>query len=98
MRVVAMPLGESRADAVASLRRWNFGGHAGLLHFPWEGPFTGAERRLPQHPEVAARQREMCRRWARTEARSRLEAAVTERGAYPANGAVAWAASETASS
>ena len=29
----------------------------------WEGPFDGSERRLPQHPEVAARQREACRRW-----------------------------------
>jgi VRR-NUC domain len=32
------------------------------LH-PWEGPFSGAERRLPQHPEVAARQRAACQRW-----------------------------------
>jgi hypothetical protein len=29
----------------------------------WEGPFTGAERRLPMHPAIAARQREACRRW-----------------------------------
>jgi hypothetical protein len=29
----------------------------------WEGPFSGAERRLPQLPEEAALQREACRRW-----------------------------------
>jgi hypothetical protein len=28
---------------------------------PWEGPFTGEESRLPQHPAVAARARELRR-------------------------------------
>jgi hypothetical protein len=30
---------------------------------PFEGPFTGDEKRLPQHPAVAARSRELRRRW-----------------------------------
>jgi hypothetical protein len=30
---------------------------------PWEGPFTGEEKRLPQHPETAARNREANRQW-----------------------------------
>jgi hypothetical protein len=42
---------------------------------PWEGPFTGAERRLPQHPEVRARQREACRRWRERKRARALEAA-----------------------
>ena len=47
---------------------------------PWEGPFSGAERRLPQHPEVAARQRAACQRWrAQKRARALEEAAATER-------------------
>jgi hypothetical protein len=29
----------------------------------WEGPFTGEEKRAPQHPLVRAKQREACRRW-----------------------------------
>jgi hypothetical protein len=29
----------------------------------WEGPFDGTEKRLPQHPETAARSREVNRRW-----------------------------------
>ena len=29
----------------------------------WEGPFDGAEKRLPQHPAVAERQRLACRLW-----------------------------------
>ena len=46
----------------------------------WEGPFSGAERRLPQHPEVAARQRETCRRWRqRKRARELAAQAATER-------------------
>ena len=49
------------------------------LH-PWEGPFSGAERRLPQHPEVAARQREACRRWRERKRARALEASTaTER-------------------
>jgi hypothetical protein len=49
------------------------------LH-PWEGPFTGAERRLPMHPAIAARQREACRRWReRKRARALEEAAAAER-------------------
>jgi hypothetical protein len=30
---------------------------------PWEGPFTGNEARLPQHPKVASERREANRRW-----------------------------------
>jgi hypothetical protein len=30
---------------------------------PWEGPFTGDEARLPQHPKVARERREFNRRW-----------------------------------
>ena len=30
---------------------------------PWEGPFTGEEKRLPRHPLVRERQREANRRW-----------------------------------
>ena len=30
---------------------------------PWEGPFDGSEKRLPQHPAIAARQRQYARRW-----------------------------------
>lgn len=30
---------------------------------PWEGPFDGSERTLPQHPAVAAYRREVNRRW-----------------------------------
>lgn len=30
---------------------------------PWEGPFTGEEKRLPQHPLVREKQREANRRW-----------------------------------
>jgi hypothetical protein len=30
---------------------------------PWEGPFTGAERRVPMYPAIAERQREYARRW-----------------------------------
>jgi hypothetical protein len=29
----------------------------------WEGPFTGEEKRAPQHPLVREKQREACRRW-----------------------------------
>jgi hypothetical protein len=29
----------------------------------WEGPFTGEEKRLPQHPLVREKQRLACRRW-----------------------------------
>ena len=29
----------------------------------WEGPFTGEEKRTPQHPLVREKQREACRRW-----------------------------------
>jgi hypothetical protein len=29
----------------------------------WEGPFDGTEKRLPQHPETAARNRAVNRRW-----------------------------------
>jgi hypothetical protein len=29
----------------------------------WEGPFTGEEKRVPQHPLVREKQREACRRW-----------------------------------
>jgi hypothetical protein len=42
---------------------------------PWEGPFTGEEKRLPQHPAVAARQREACRRWSE---RQRTRKAATQ--------------------
>jgi hypothetical protein len=42
---------------------------------PWEGPFTGAERRLPQHPAVAARQREYARCWRERKRARVLEAA-----------------------
>jgi hypothetical protein len=28
---------------------------------PWEGPFDGSEKRLPQHPAIAERQREYAR-------------------------------------
>jgi hypothetical protein len=45
---------------------------------PWEGPFTGAERRLPQHPAIAARQREACRRWREKKRAHVLEAAARE--------------------
>jgi hypothetical protein len=30
---------------------------------PFEGPFNGSERRLPQHPVVAAERAAACRRW-----------------------------------
>lgn len=30
---------------------------------PWEGPFTGEEKRLPRHPLVQERQRRANRRW-----------------------------------
>ena len=30
---------------------------------PWEGPFLGTERRLPQHPQVANERRAARRRW-----------------------------------
>jgi hypothetical protein len=30
---------------------------------PWEGPFTGEEKKLPRHPAVRERQREVMRRW-----------------------------------
>jgi hypothetical protein len=29
----------------------------------WEGPFTGEEKKLPRHPAVRERQREVMRRW-----------------------------------
>jgi hypothetical protein len=40
------------------LRRWRE-----VPRQRWEGPFDGSEKRLPQHPAIAARQREACRRW-----------------------------------
>jgi hypothetical protein len=55
---------------------------------PWEGPFSGAERRLPQHPEVAARQREACRRWRERKHALKLAAAAERNdGAGPSRGA-----------
>jgi hypothetical protein len=51
---------------------------------PWEGPFDGSEKRLPQHPAVAARQRAYCRRW-RERKRARVLAARDD-GAQPAAG------------
>jgi hypothetical protein len=60
------------------------------LH-PWEGPFTGAERRLPQHPEVRARQREACRRWReKKRALKRDDSAHLASGAQSARGAGSW--------
>jgi hypothetical protein len=49
----------------------------------WEGPFDGSEKRLPQHPEVAAQQREACRRWRERKRVRALEAAAErEEGAH----------------
>jgi hypothetical protein len=43
---------------------------------PWEGPFVGTEKRLPQHPQVANERRAARRRWRE---RPRVHAA--QRGA-----------------
>jgi hypothetical protein len=59
---------------------------------PWEGPFDGAEKRLTQHPEVRARQRETCRLWRERKRARKSAMQAVERD----DGAGAWAASETA--
>lgn len=56
---------------------------------PWEGPFTGDEARLPQHPRVSTERREYNRRWRERARQARISAAATERDddAGPARGA-----------
>ncbi len=46
---------------------------------PWEGPFDGSEKRLPQHPAIAARQREYARRWRERKRARAPEAGATDR-------------------
>ena len=45
----------------------------------WEGPFTGEEKHLPQHPAVAAKQREFARRWRERKRARALEAVARTR-------------------
>jgi hypothetical protein len=42
---------------------------------PWEGPFSGAERRLPQHPVAAAERRAARKRWRLRQANRARETA-----------------------
>jgi hypothetical protein len=42
---------------------------------PWEGPFNGSERRLPQHPVVAAERAAACKRWRLRQANRARETA-----------------------
>jgi hypothetical protein len=45
----------------------------------WEGPFDGSEKRLPQHPAVAAERREYNRRWRERKRARALGAAARTR-------------------
>jgi hypothetical protein len=67
---------------------------------PWEGPFTDANERLPQAPDVAARRRAARQRWlARQRVRDALRRAAAARheGAQRPDGPMPAAARETAS-
>jgi hypothetical protein len=58
-------------EGVTFKRRWT----APKRLRPWEGPFSGAEKRLPQHPEVAAERAAARRRWRLRQASRACETA-----------------------
>ena len=90
MRVVHGTKRARRPDCIEACR---FGGPWRPVPLrPWEGPFTGAERRLPMHPAIAARQGEACRRWRERKRARKAAVQAVERD----DGAGALAASETA--
>lgn len=84
MRVVAIPLCARGAHGVASLRRAVSAAMEAPELRPWEGPFSGAERRLPQHPKVRARQKGACRRWQERKRARELAAVESDGGAQRA--------------
>ena len=89
--MVAVPLGEGRADGFASFRRRVAVMEAGSTSSVGRA-FDGTERRLPQYPEVRARQREANRRWRERKRARKAAVQAVERD----DGAGALAASETA--
>jgi hypothetical protein len=46
----------------------------------WEGPFSGLEKRLPQHPRVAAERAAACKRWRERQRQAREAELAAERG------------------
>jgi hypothetical protein len=66
---------------------------------PWEGPFLGTEKRLPQHPRVASERRAARQRWRLRQRARAAQRAGTARheGAQPPDGSAPAAALNTAS-
>ena len=66
---------------------------------PWEGPFLGTEKRLPQHPQVANERRAARRRWRLRQRARAAQRAGTARyeGAQTPDGPALEAARKTAS-